>query len=83
MYIHYTVLKAICIFSAVSVGQGSHITYSAARTHLFGSEDSWLNASSRKMEQDMLSHFFHIIRLILLAWKPKYVLFQWEWNQTL
>lgn len=71
----YTVGKAICIFSAVSVGQVSHITYPTSRTHLFGSEDSGLNASSRKKERDMLSHFFHIMRLILLAWKLKNVFF--------
>lgn len=78
----FTVVKGIfpllCFF-AVSAGQVNHVTYPASRTHLFGSEDSWLSASSRKMEQDLLSHFFHIMRLILLAWKMKNVFFGGSW----
>lgn len=70
-----TVVKAICIFSAVSVEQVSHVTYQTSRTYLFGSGDNWLNASSRKKEQDMLSHFFPTMKLIVLAWKLKNVFF--------
>lgn len=69
----HTVVKAVCISTAISVGQVIHITYQTSRTHLFGSEDSWLSAFSRKKEQDMLSHFFHIMGLIFLAWKLKNV----------